>query len=222
MSVPARIGRKAASTFLGEPGLLAFAAVNAAARRAIIEGRLAHRTCGIGGEAGNLDGGGGKVRRDLDQPHGFLGDHQNMGRLREGDRADERLQVKAVGDLDQGAEPVGETKRADGIWGREDRQAVGLQPPIVIIVGQIVQFLAKQLDAPLVRSRAPQLLDGILRQVRQLDPGATNVLGYRRGRKVDRDAGIGPHLAQCCQIPRRGKIEMKHGRLLSSAKADRA
>jgi hypothetical protein len=130
--------------------------------------------------------------------------------------------MKPIGDLDQGAEPVGETKRADGIRGYEDRKAVGLQPPIIIVVGQIVQFLANQLDAPLVSSHAPQLLDGILRQVRQLDPGASDVLGYRRGRKVDRDAGVGPHLAQCRQIPRRGNVEMKHGRLLSSAKADRA
>ena len=78
--------------------------------------------------------------------------------MREGDRAQQRLHVEPVRNLDLGAKLVGQTERQDLIRRRQQGEAVRLKAPEFIVVDQIIDRLLERGEPRLVEVSLDKLL----------------------------------------------------------------
>jgi hypothetical protein len=119
--------------------------------------------------------------------------------------------MKAVRHLDAGLEPVRKTKRACTLRRREDGEAVGLEPPELIVVGKVIDRLPDRRDRALVDVCRPQLLKAGAREVPQLDAVLLRLLRDRGGGQVDRDAARRTHRDQMLDVRAGRDVDVKHG-----------
>jgi hypothetical protein len=142
---------------------------------------------GIARHTGDADLGRRSVGRDLDQAGGVLGEREHEGRLREGRAAQQRLDVKTIGNLDHGRQPVRDLKGPRTRWRREDRQAVRLAGPERVVIGEIVEHVAQVVDQAALDRRSGELIERLGAQILEFEAIALATLLGRRG-QVDRNA----------------------------------
>jgi hypothetical protein len=140
------------------------------------------------GQAGDVDRERRPLASDLDEPHRTGRQRQHERRLRERDRAQQRLDVEAVGDLDHRAEPVRQPERPNAGRRREHGKATRLLGPEEVVLDEGVQRLAHVGDGASIGTRRLHLLGRLGDQVLELDPIGLRVLGDRARRQVRRDA----------------------------------
>src|SRR5262249_14261888 len=129
------------------------------------------------------------LARDLHEPYRAGGERQHECGLRKRDGPEQRLDVVAVRHLDLAREPVGQPEGAYARGGGEQRQAMRLFRPEVLVVVELLQRLSELDDGGSVGARGLQLLSRLRAEVLQLDPPRIRLRRDRRGGEVDRDAG---------------------------------
>ena len=90
--------------------------------------------------------------------------------LRKGDGAQQRLEVKAVGNLDRVGDGGGQPEGAHAVGGGENGKAVRLQSPERIILAERGEFGLQQAPAALVEACGVELLQRRFRQIAEGDP----------------------------------------------------
>jgi len=148
---------------------------------------LADGARNVAREVGDVETGGLQVGRDLEQADAVLRQREHERRVRKGQRAHERLDVEAVGDLDLAREVVRQPERDARGRVDEEREAARLVAPELVVVDEVGDLLFDRGDVLLVNAGLAQLPRGFAAQVLQLDPLRLAARG-RRGRQVDRDA----------------------------------
>jgi len=140
------------------------------------------------GRSGTSTVNGGPFATDLDEPHRAGRQRQHERRLREGDRPQQRLDVEAVGDLDDRGQSAWEPERPQARRGGEHGEAARLLGPEVVVLDERVQRLADVGDGAPIGRRRLHLGGGLRDQVLELDPIGLRVLGDGARRHVRRDA----------------------------------
>ena len=155
---------------LAEPHLLALRALQAPRRRPVADRRLARGARGVRRQPGDDDRERRPVGRHLHEPDRAGRQRQHEPGLGEGDRAQQRLDVEAVGHFDRVLEPVGQPVRPQVLGRGEDGEAVRLLGPELVVVGEVVEGLAYVRHRAALGARRLQLLGRVRGEVLQLDP----------------------------------------------------
>ena len=100
---------------------------------------------GRSGTAISCTGARGEISEQADRP---LRERQHEGRLREGDRAQQRLDVEAIGDGHGSLEVIGEAEASGARRGSRSGEAVRLVRPEPVVVEQILERLADPAGIP--------------------------------------------------------------------------
>jgi hypothetical protein len=110
--------------------------------------------------------------------------------------------MKSVGDDHERLKCIGQTKRPQVLRSNKDRQAMGLEPPELGVIDEIVELLGDGGTAPLVSSGRLQTFRGASREVLQLDGIALRLRGHRCCAQVDRDATLAAKSGQSHDVAR--------------------
>ena len=124
------------------------------------------------GRSATLTGAGGRSRADLDHADPVLRQREHERLVREGDRAQQRLEVEPIGDLDGLAQPVRQPIEAQAVRRGENGEAVSLEPPELVVVDEVGEVLLERRDPALVEALGGQLAGQALDQVLERDPVA--------------------------------------------------
>src|SRR5680860_744661 len=103
------------ASILAKPDVLSFGTLDAATRRAVIQGGLAERACGVLRQTVHLDRDSGQLGVDFDKQHRVLRKRQHKGRTGECERSHKRLQVETIRDCDHWRKGACNTKRAQKV-----------------------------------------------------------------------------------------------------------
>src|SRR3546814_19066729 len=85
---------------------------------------------------------------------------------------------------------IGHAKRPQVLGRGKDREAMRLKAPELVVVDQVIELLGDVRRPPLVHSGLLKLLDGMPRQVLELDAVRLRLLGEGRRAKVARHARL--------------------------------
>src|SRR5262245_53941174 len=172
---------------LAHPGFLALGALDLAAGRAVSDRRLADRARDVAREVRDGDLRRFELGCDLEQADASLRERQHERGVRERERAQERLEMEAVGDLDHARQVVRQAVGRASRRREEEREAPCLVAPELIVVDQVGDLLLDRGDVLPIGACLLELADGLAGQVLQLDSLCVTA-GGRAGRHVDRDA----------------------------------
>ncbi len=157
-----------------------------AARRLASDRRLPDGALDVARKIGYGDLGRLQVVHHLDDPHGALGEREDIADLRKRHRAQQRLDVDAVRYLDHVAEVVREPKGRQRRRRHEDREAPRLVAPELAVVVELRDSLVDRRDVSLRGTDGLELAPGLAREVLELDALRLAARG-RVGREVERD-----------------------------------